>query len=185
MVVLQRSRCVGGFLEEDGFSRSVGGEFSGFLLVSSPGGVHKGEGDLWICSGWPPPVSPQVWSFVSLLCWVLLSFRCPWQKPQPRLAGGQRRAWVADLATMCCRRWVGWWLKRKGGRTAVVKAAVTGGGKEKNKGRRRNRRKEERRKERKKKGKGKKNNWFVIFPFFLFLSRQLFFNFLFCLQLLF
>ena len=81
VVVLQWSRCVGGFFGKNGFRRSVVGEFSGFLLVSSPGGVHKGEGGLWVCSGWPPLVSsPQVW-FCSLLCWVLLSFRCPWQKP--------------------------------------------------------------------------------------------------------
>ena len=63
VVVLQRSRCVGGFFGKNGFRRSVVGEFSGFLLVSSPGGVHKGEGGLGAVVDGFLWVSPQVWSF--------------------------------------------------------------------------------------------------------------------------
>ena len=119
VVVLQRSRCVGGFFGKNGFRRSVVGEFSGFLLVSSPGGAHKGEGGLGIVVEAAGSFSHRSGLLFSSSVGFLLFSSFPWQSLSLGLQEG-RGAGVADLATMRCRLWVGWWLK-KGGRTAMVR----------------------------------------------------------------
>ena len=119
---------------KDGFRWLLESGFSGFFLVSSPGGVHKGEGGVRMCSGCilvvssSPPTGLVPWLFVEfswIACCVVngRSLGLGLQED----GGGQGRSGGDGALSVGCRVLA----EKEKKESREEKAAVTGGGKEK------------------------------------------------------